>query len=73
MKRNIKDDCLVEKFKDSQDIYITIWNEIEVFKLYVNDVVVVESDNKHSIQMEGHRIKKILNKQLNVKVRTNLY
>lgn len=73
MKRNIEDNCLVDQLKDSECIYITMWKESGVFKLYVNDIVTAESTNKHTIQIEGHRIKKILNKQLNVKVKTNLH
>ena len=73
MKRNIEDNCLVDQLKDSEYIYITIWKESGVFKLYINDIVTVESTDKHIIQIERQRIKKILNKQSNVKVRINLH
>lgn len=73
MKRNIEDNCLADQLKDSDYIYITMWKESGVFKLYANDIVTAESTNKHAIHIEGHRIKKILNKQSNVKVRTNLH
>lgn len=73
MKRNIEDNCLVDQFKDSEYIYITVWKESGVFKLYANDIVTAESTDKHAIQIEGHRIKKILNKQSDVKVRSNLH
>ena len=49
MKRNIGDNCLVDQLKDSEYIYITIWKESGVFKLYANDIVIVESMDKHAI------------------------
>ena len=52
MKRNIEDNCLVDQLKDSEYIYITIWKESGVFKLYINDIVTVESTDKHIIQIE---------------------
>lgn len=73
MKRNIEDKCLVDQLKDSESIYIAVWKEREVFKLYVNDIVAAESGDKQEIKIEGHRIKKILNKQTEIKVKTNLH
>lgn len=72
MKRNIKDKCLVDQLKDLENIYITVWKEGKVFKLYVNDIVTAESGDKQELKIEGHRIKKILNKQTDIKVKTNL-
>ena len=53
MRRNIEDNCLVDQLKDSEYIYITIWKESGVFKLYANDIVTAESTDKHAIQIEG--------------------
>lgn len=73
MKRNIEDNCLVDQLKDLEYIYITIWKESGLFKLYANDIVIAESSDKHAIQIEGPRIIKILNKQSDLKIRTNLH
>lgn len=73
MKGNIEDYYLVDQLKDSEYIYITIWKELGVFRLYANDILIAESMDKHAIQIEGHRIKRFLNKQLDIKVRTNLH
>lgn len=73
MKRNIKDKCLVDQLKDSECIHIAVWKEGEVFKLYVNDIIAAESGDKQELKVEGHRIKKILNKQTDIKVKTNLH
>lgn len=73
MKRNIEDKCLVDQLKDSESIYIAVWKEREVFKLYVNDIVAAESGDKQEIKIERHRIKKILHDQTEIKVKTNLH
>lgn len=62
----------MDHLKDSKSIYIAVWKESEVFKLYVNDIVAAESGNKQEIKVEGHRIKKILHDQTEIKVKTNL-
>lgn len=73
MKSNIEDNCLVDQFKDSDCIYITIWKEEGTFNLYVNEIIVASSvHDKHSLKREGVRIKKLLTKH-NIKVKTNLH
>ena len=73
MKRNIEDNHLVDLLNDLDYVYITVWKEEGVFKLYANEIVSAESLDKHKIQIEGHRIKKILENKLNMKVKTNLH
>lgn len=60
MKRNVEDIYLIDQFKDSDYIYITIWNEEKIYKLYVNDIIVSETTHDvHLLKMEGVRIKRV--------------
>lgn len=73
MKRNAEDIYLIDQLKDSDYVYITIWNEEKIYKLYVNDIIAAETTHDvHLLKMEGVRIKKLLIKH-NIKVKTNLH
>lgn len=73
MKKTIGDAELINYLGKPDCVYITIWKEEGVERLYANEIVVAETMHSvHLLKMEGHRIKKILSK-LNIKVRTNLH
>lgn len=66
------DEYLIEQLKNSDYIYISIWKEAAIYKLYVNEIVASLAYDKHFLKREGIRIKKLFTKY-NIKVRTNLH
>lgn len=66
------DEYLIEQFKNSDYIYMSIWKEAAIYKLYVNEIVASLAYDKHFLKSEGIRIKKIFTKY-NIKVKTNLH